>query len=102
MLLGMDERVCSNCGSPLPADARFCPRCGTPVEEPLVAGVADGGPGPIADVAERKVVTILFADLARSTELASGLDPERFREVMAAFYAMVQTELESLRGTAEK
>jgi class 3 adenylate cyclase/tetratricopeptide (TPR) repeat protein len=53
-------------------------------------------------VAERKVVTVLFADLVRSTELATRLDPERFREVIAAFYAMVQTELESLRGTAEK
>src|SRR5207247_1298459 len=89
-------------GAPLPADARFCPRCGTPVEEPLGSGVAEAVLGPIADVAERKVVTILFADLARSTELAGRLDPERFREVMAAFYAMVQAELESLRGTAEK
>ncbi len=96
ILLGMDERVCSNCGAPLPADARFCPRCGTPVED------AGGALAPIADVAERKVVTVLFADLARSTELAATLDPERFREVMAAFYTLVQGELESLRGTAEK
>src|SRR5207244_3687406 len=54
------------------------------------------------DVAERKVVTVLFADLARSTELANMLDPERFREVMNAFYAMVSRELASLRGRAEK
>ncbi len=66
------------------------------------AGFPDAVAGPIADVAERKVVTILFADLAHSTELAARLDAERFREVMAAFYAMVQAELESLRGTAEK
>ena len=47
-------------------------------------------------------MTVLFADVTASTELAASLDAERFREVMAAFYAMVQTELESLRGTAEK
>jgi class 3 adenylate cyclase/tetratricopeptide (TPR) repeat protein len=51
---------------------------------------------------ERKVVTVLFADLARSTQLASSLDPERFREVMAAFFKMVSQELASLRGRAEK
>src|SRR5207244_6515323 len=89
MLGGMDERICSNCGSPLPADARFCPRCGTPVDAPM-GDDGEGSLGPIADVAERKVVTVLFADLARSTELANRLDAERFREVMAAFYPMVQ------------
>jgi class 3 adenylate cyclase/tetratricopeptide (TPR) repeat protein len=51
---------------------------------------------------ERKVVTVLFADLAASTELAARLDPERFREVIGAFYQMVSGELESLRGRVEK
>jgi class 3 adenylate cyclase/tetratricopeptide (TPR) repeat protein len=51
---------------------------------------------------ERKVVTVLFADLADSTQLAGTLDPERFREVMAAFYRSASEELESLRGRAEK
>jgi class 3 adenylate cyclase len=48
---------------------------------------------------ERKVVTVLFADLAGSTELAARLDPERFREVIGAFYQMVSGELESLRSS---
>lgn len=51
---------------------------------------------------ERKVVTILFADIAGSTRLASRLDPERFREVMGAFYQLASDELSSLRGRAEK
>ncbi|HJP66434.1 MAG TPA: tetratricopeptide repeat protein [Actinomycetota bacterium] len=79
---------CDRCGAPLPEDARFCPRCGAPVA--------------VAVTSERKVVTVLFADLAASTELAARLDPERFREVMAAFFQMVSEELESLRGRAEK
>jgi class 3 adenylate cyclase/tetratricopeptide (TPR) repeat protein len=53
-------------------------------------------------IEERKVVTILFADLAASTELARRLDPERYREVMAAFYRSVSGEIESLRGRVEK
>jgi class 3 adenylate cyclase/tetratricopeptide (TPR) repeat protein len=84
----MAQLTCERCGAPLPEDARFCPRCGAPVSALLTD--------------ERKVVTILFADLAGSTELAAQLDPERFREVMSAFFRSVSTELESLRGRAEK
>jgi class 3 adenylate cyclase/tetratricopeptide (TPR) repeat protein len=51
---------------------------------------------------ERKVVTVLFADLAGSTEMAARLDPERFREVMAEFYRMASDEVVSLRGRTEK
>src|SRR5213083_750704 len=84
----MATMTCDRCGAPLPEDARFCPNCGAPVSALVTE--------------ERKVVTVLFADLADSTGLASRLDPERFREVMAAFFRMVSTELASLRGRAEK
>src|SRR5205823_772783 len=63
---------------------------------------SSGTPFAAPSVQERKLVTVVFADLAGSTELATHLDPERFREVMAAFYRMVSTELASLRGRAEK
>jgi class 3 adenylate cyclase/tetratricopeptide (TPR) repeat protein len=80
--------ICDRCGADLPEDARFCPRCGAPVS--------------IATTEERKVVTVLFADLAGSTELAASLDAERFREVIAEFFRMASSELVSLRGRAEK
>src|SRR2546423_12337781 len=91
--------TCPWCGTPLPEGARFCPNCGSPVE-----GRAEEPAGDEAglDVAERKVVTVLFADLARSTELANMLDPERFRDLLSTFYALVSRELASLRGRAEK
>jgi class 3 adenylate cyclase/tetratricopeptide (TPR) repeat protein len=82
------QATCERCGALLPADARFCPTCGMPV------AVEVGE--------ERKVVTILFADLAGSTELAARLDPERFREVMAEFYRQAGDEVTSLRGRTEK
>ncbi len=86
----MSARTCERCGTPLPPDARFCPRCGAWVAEEEDAGE------------ERKVVTVLFADIAGSTQLAARLDPERFREVMGAFYQLASDELSSLRGRAEK
>jgi class 3 adenylate cyclase/tetratricopeptide (TPR) repeat protein len=81
-----DDR-CARCGAPLPGDARFCAACGTPVD----LGVAD----------ERRVVTVLFVDVASSTELAASLDPERLREVMAAFYRAVADQVVGLRGRVE-
>ena len=57
------------CGHPLPEDARFCSNCGAAAGAPL-------------ETEERKMVTVLFADLVDSTGLAQCLDPERAREVL--------------------
>ncbi len=51
---------------------------------------------------ERKVVTMLFADLTASTELASRLDPEDLRAVLHPFYEAMGTEIERFGGTVEK
>ncbi len=77
--------ACANCGRPLPAGARFCPNCGAAVWST-----------PATD--ERKIVTILFADLVDSTGMASRLDPERARAVLGAFFDGAVEELTALRG----
>ncbi|GIU99970.1 MAG: hypothetical protein KatS3mg014_1586 [Actinomycetota bacterium] len=82
----MSEATCVRCGAALPVGARFCPGCGSPV----------GALPP----EERKIVTVVFADLVGSTELAARLDPERYREVLATYYRTVSEVLESLRGRA--
>ncbi|MGZ5293537.1 MAG: ATP-binding protein [Actinomycetota bacterium] len=83
----MTPDVCPRCGEPLPPSARFCPNCGAPVAVPLAS--------------ERRVVTVVFVDLAGSTELAARLDPERFRDVLAAFHGMVTDAITGLGGRAE-
>src|SRR5947209_16400859 len=80
---------CSVCGSPLPVGARFCPSCGASV-------------GSLLGTEERKMVTVLFADLVDSTSLARRLDPERAREVLSAFFDAAAEELHALRGRPEK
>jgi class 3 adenylate cyclase/tetratricopeptide (TPR) repeat protein len=87
MLRGMDA-ICSRCGADLPVEARFCPRCGASAEVPVSA--------------ERRVVTVVFADLADSTALSSELDPERFREIQNAFYRTASESVAALRGRVEK
>src|SRR4249919_1841587 len=81
--------TCPVCGHPLPPGARFCPNCGAVVATPL-------------GTEERKMVTVLFADLVDSTGLARRLDPERAREVLGRFYDATSEELYALRGTPEK
>ena len=51
---------------------------------------------------ERKLVTVLFADLARSTELAVGRDPEQLRALLAAFFDEMAQHVRSYGGTVEK
>jgi class 3 adenylate cyclase/tetratricopeptide (TPR) repeat protein len=81
--------ACTNCGRPLPAGARFCPNCGAAVWNSLATD-------------ERKMVTVLFADLVDSTGMASRLDPERAREVLGTFFDGAVEELTALRGRPEK
>jgi class 3 adenylate cyclase len=81
---------CSNCGQPVPADARFCPGCASPIAE-----VADPSE-------ERKLATLLFADLVGSTELGSSEDPERIRATLTRFYDVMAAEIADAGGTVEK
>ena len=51
---------------------------------------------------ERKLVTVLFADLVGSTELAGDQDPERVRALLDRFYDAMTAEVERAGGTVEK
>jgi class 3 adenylate cyclase/tetratricopeptide (TPR) repeat protein len=51
---------------------------------------------------ERKIATVLFADLAGSTALADREDPERVRARLERFYEAMQAEIALAGGTTEK
>jgi class 3 adenylate cyclase len=59
--------TCNSCGTGLRATAKFCDECGL---------------STAADQAEYKQVTVLFADVVRSMDIAAALDVERLREIM--------------------
>jgi class 3 adenylate cyclase/tetratricopeptide (TPR) repeat protein len=82
--------ACAQCGAHLPEAARFCPACGAATD------VAT----PRAD--ERKLATVLFADLVGSTALAGPQDPERTRVTLDRFYDAMAAEIERAGGTVEK
>ncbi len=56
----------------------------------------------IAPREERKVVTVLFADLVGFTSRSERLDPEDVRALLSPYYARLRTELERFGGTVEK
>ncbi len=82
-------RACTVCGLPLPEGARFCPNCGAAA-------------GPLVETEERKMVTVLFADLVESTRLAQRFDAERARDLLGRFFDAASEELLDLRGRPEK
>jgi class 3 adenylate cyclase len=81
---------CTQCGAPLPPEARFCPSCAAPVSKAASSGE------------ERKVATVLFADLVGSTALGAEQDPERTRVLLERFYDAMASEIDSAEGTLEK
>src|SRR5207249_4766297 len=51
---------------------------------------------------ERKLVTVLFADVVESTGLGERLDPERLKQVMDSYFDAMRREIEAEGGTVEK
>ena len=83
---------------------RVCPNCGeeNPEEIPsvrILRGETRPGRGPQA---ARKLVTIVFCDLAGSTSLGETLDSESLRAVMTRYFEEMRGVLESHGGVVEK
>lgn len=87
-----DVVVCPSCGEENPARFRLCGFCGSSLA-PASA---------LADVEERRMVTIVFSDLKGSTNLGEALDSEVLREVMSRYFDAMTHVLRRHGGTIEK
>jgi class 3 adenylate cyclase/tetratricopeptide (TPR) repeat protein len=104
------RRFCSNCGAALevrcagcgaanePGD-RFCGECGRPLVEAAAIGPA---PAATAAVSERRLVSVLFADMVGSTTLSEHRDPEEVRELLSEYFDRCRTLIERFGGTVVK
>src|SRR6476661_965840 len=106
---------CSGCGFENAAGLKFCGECGKPL-----GGAAK--PGPLQDPrsytprhlaekiltsrsaleGERKQVTVLFADVKGSMELAEQLDPEAWSAIMQRFFTILAEGVERFEGFVDK
>ncbi|MEX1069963.1 MAG: adenylate/guanylate cyclase domain-containing protein [Chloroflexota bacterium] len=111
----LGQTVCPSCGAGTDVGARFCPTCGSALVVPCPSCGSETGVGaqfcascghrlPLAAAKEeeRKLVTVLFADLTGSTALGEQLDPERLRALLGEYFAAMASIIELWGGTVEK
>src|SRR5687767_9511725 len=104
--------ACAVCGSTNAPGTKFCGECGSPLATAESAistpgqadAIPDDGrtpPGP-ARVAERRFVTVLFADLVGFTALSEDRDPEEVREFLTRYFETCRSLVGRYGGTIEK
>jgi len=92
---GLEQR-CATCGTVLPDDARFCPSCGASIAaDDLGEHVEHSGE-------ERKIISVLFADLVGFTASSDGADPEDVRRRVQPFHTALREVVEGYGGRIEK
>lgn len=114
--------VCPTCSTANPPSAKFCSECATPLQpvvhapalgaraasaQPIAPGTEPAPPvttdgatsGPVA---ERRLVSILFADLVGFTTFAEGRDSEDVRETLSRYFDLASDVIGRYGGTVEK
>jgi class 3 adenylate cyclase/tetratricopeptide (TPR) repeat protein len=92
--------ACSSCGASLSGSEKFCGECGTP----LAASTAPTAPPQpqAAPTAERRLVSVLFADLVGFTAASEQRDAEDTRELLSRYFETSRRLIELYGGTVEK
>ncbi len=109
--------ACASCGNALKPSAKFCLMCGLPTAtsdltvQPPARRAADYTPKYLAEKilhsksvleGERKQVTILFADVKGSMELAEQLDPEQWHQILDRFFQLLSEGVHRFEGTVNQ
>jgi len=120
---------CASCGAELRPSAKFCDECGAAVRGTATSGqgvrtlqrtmaVASAARDPRAYTprhlaekilssraaleGERKQVTVLFADVKGSMELAKSLDPEEWHRILERFFEILSEGVHRFEGTVNQ
>ena len=106
--------LCPQCGAESPAEHVFCDRCGCDFGQPREAAAIDYAqpqsytPKSLADKilttrnsieGERKLVTVLFADVVNYTSISEKLDPEEVHQIMDGCFKTLMDEIHRYEGT---
>jgi len=115
---------CGSCEVELPAGAKFCNQCGTPTASTPAASPGAGAPpaaparhpraytpAHLADKilgsrsaieGERKQITVVFADVKGSMELAEQIDAEEWHQVLDRFFQILSDGIHRFEGTVNQ
>ncbi|HEV8249222.1 MAG TPA: zinc-ribbon domain-containing protein, partial [Gaiellaceae bacterium] len=89
--------ACPTCGAPIEGTEKFCGECGSPL-----GAAAPPAVQPAVAVAERRLVSVLFADLVGFTPLSESRDPEEVRELLSRYFDSCRRLVGLYAGVAEK
>ena len=108
------EINCPKCGKKIRSGSKFCDECGEKLADPLEPPFLDYTqpqsytPKFLADKiltsrssieGERKLVTVLFADVANYTSMAENLDPEDVHKIMDGCFQILMDQVHKYEGT---
>jgi class 3 adenylate cyclase/tetratricopeptide (TPR) repeat protein len=82
-----EAMTCPACGSHAPAESRFCPTCGHAL---------------VARPDERRVATVLFADLVGFTTFSESADPEQVKELVDTCFQRLVSDVDAFGGQVDK
>ena len=109
------EFHCPNCGIITPATGKFCKDCGFDLKKPKEESAPINYSEPQSYTpkhltekilttrssieGERKLVTVLFADVANYTSMSEKLDPEEVHQIMDGCFTILMDEIHKFEGT---
>ncbi len=83
----VDAPTCGSCGAGVPGGARFCPSCGA--SQSVAAG-------------ERRIATVLYADVVGFTALAEHRDPEQVKRLIDGWFEQLAGDITAFGGVIDK
>ncbi len=92
------QASCPACGEPVLPGAKFCAECGTAI----VSSATTAAASTPESLSQRRLVSVLFADLVGYTSLSEHRDPEEVRELLSHYFDRCRTMIERYGGTVEK
>jgi class 3 adenylate cyclase/tetratricopeptide (TPR) repeat protein len=93
--------TCPSCGAAVAPGSKFCSSCGTRLTDAPPALGRDAGAEPSTN-AERRLVSVLFADLVGFTTYADQRDAEETRELLTRYFRAAEQIVDRYGGTIEK
>ncbi len=99
-------QTCPNCAASIPLASRFCSNCGRAIglgeEQQVERLLPPEAASERAGEGERRVVTVLFADIKGSTAMAEQLDPEEWAELMNGAFDRLISPIYRYEGTVAR
>ena len=92
---------CPSCGAPFEPGEKFCGTCGTSLTAEVPTARSDPPSAP-APATERRLVSVLFADLVGFTPFAEQRDAEDVRATLDRYFALATDVIGRYGGTVEK